>query len=132
MKHSPRQLANLSSVGSKGGLKPAPMALLPPIPLYRRLFRAQRKYLPRRERLLGEEYIKKEFRAHRGIENPIHIVCLPPNCTIIVFEAVVFPDYHKLSSITFALDRILDRVANVCSDDRRQKLGRRNYGQGQD
>jgi hypothetical protein len=26
-------------------------------------------------RLLGDEYIKSEFRAHRSVENPVHIVC---------------------------------------------------------
>jgi len=25
-------------------------------------------------RLLGDEYIKKEFRDHRDVENPVHIV----------------------------------------------------------
>lgn len=25
-------------------------------------------------RLLGDEYIKSEFRAHRGVDNPVHII----------------------------------------------------------
>jgi hypothetical protein len=31
-------------------------------------------------RLLGDQYIKSEFRAHRDVENPVHIVSgyLPP------------------------------------------------------
>jgi hypothetical protein len=49
------------------------MSLLPPIPLYRRVLRAQRK-LPGDMRVLGDEYIKSEFRAHRNVENPLHIV----------------------------------------------------------
>ncbi len=77
MKACTRLLANPASVGSGSSLRPAPLALLPPIPLYRRLLRAQRKYMPQRERLLGEEYIKSEFRAHRNVENPMHIVCPP-------------------------------------------------------
>lgn len=68
-----RLLANPTDVGSTKGLKPAPLALLPPIPLYRRLFRAHR-LLDRQMRLLGDEYIKSEFRAHRSVENPMHIV----------------------------------------------------------
>jgi hypothetical protein len=28
-------------------------------------------------RLLGDEYVKSEFRAHREVENPMHIVCVP-------------------------------------------------------
>lgn len=54
------------------------LALLPPIPLYRRLLRAHRKFLPNREmRVLGDQYVRGEFRAHREVENPVHIVCLP-------------------------------------------------------
>lgn len=56
------------------GLRPAPMALLPPIPLYRRLLRAHRKHLLPEERLIGDEYIKAEFRAHRNVDNPAHLV----------------------------------------------------------
>lgn len=52
------------------------MALLPPIPLYRRLFRAHRRHLPQDMRLLGDEYVRSEFRAHRNIDNPVHIVRL--------------------------------------------------------
>jgi hypothetical protein len=56
------------------GMTPGPMALLPPIYLYRRLLRAHRKYLPAEMRLLGDEYVKAEFRAHRDVENPVHLV----------------------------------------------------------
>ena len=64
----------LASALASKGLSPNPMALLPPIPLYRRLLRAHRKFLPKEMRLLGDEYIKAEFRAHRGIDNPAHLV----------------------------------------------------------
>jgi hypothetical protein len=75
MKLSPRLLyATTSAAGAGKGFKPAPLALLPPIPLYRRLFRAHRKHLPREMRVLGDQYIKNEFRAHRNVENPVHIV----------------------------------------------------------
>ncbi len=67
-------MATPISTGAAKGLRAAPMALLPPIPLYRRLLRAHRKFLPREMRLLGDEYIKSEFRAHREVENPVHIV----------------------------------------------------------
>ncbi|KAK4497338.1 hypothetical protein PRZ48_011789 [Zasmidium cellare] len=67
--------ATASSIGTQSsGLKPVPLALLPPIPLYRRLLRAHRKHLPHQMRLLGDEYIKSEFRAHRSTDNPVHIV----------------------------------------------------------
>lgn len=56
------------------GLRPGQMALLPPIPLYRRLLRAHRKHLPGEMRVLGDEYIKAEFRAHRKVDNPAHLV----------------------------------------------------------
>jgi hypothetical protein len=76
MRVHPRLLmATPAAAGSTKGFKPAPMALLPPIPLYRRLLRAHRKHLPPEMRLLGDQYIKSEFRAHRNVENPVHIVC---------------------------------------------------------
>jgi hypothetical protein len=75
MRVHPRLLmATPSAAGSGKGFKVAPMALLPPIPLYRRLLRAHRKYLDGDMRILGDTYIKSEFRAHRNVENPIHIV----------------------------------------------------------
>ncbi|KAI0175565.1 ACN9-domain-containing protein [Hypoxylon sp. FL1284] len=73
MKPSRRSLAAAAQAAGNG-LKPAPMALLPPVPLYRRLFRAHRKHLPKEMRLLGDEYIKAEFRAHRNVDNPAHLI----------------------------------------------------------
>lgn len=70
-------MAMPTAAGSTQGLKPAPLALLPPIPLYRRLLRSHRKYLLKEQRVLGDEYVKHEFRLHQKIENPIHIVRLP-------------------------------------------------------
>ncbi|KAL9123995.1 MAG: hypothetical protein Q9217_006632 [Psora testacea] len=74
MKLSPRLLANPTTAGSTQGLKPAPLALLPPIPLYRRLLRSHRKFLPKEMRVLGDQYVKSEFRSHRDVENPMHII----------------------------------------------------------
>lgn len=74
MRISSRLLANPSTLPASSTLRSTPLALLPPIPLYRRLFRAHRKHLPKEMRLLGDEYLKSEFRAHRNIENPMHIV----------------------------------------------------------
>ncbi|KAL8811493.1 MAG: hypothetical protein Q9200_001752 [Gallowayella weberi] len=74
MRQTLRLLASPSNLGSSSGLNPAPLALLPPIPLYRRCLRAHRKFLSTEMRVLGDEYLKSEFRAHRKVENPIHIV----------------------------------------------------------
>lgn len=49
-------------------------ALLPPLQLYRRILRGHKKYLPEMERSLGDQYVKAEFRAHKDIDNPLHIV----------------------------------------------------------
>jgi hypothetical protein len=70
----------LASAAPTSALRPAALALLPPIPLYRRLLRAHRKHLPSEMRVLGDEYIKAEFRAHRNIDNPVHVVSIhyPP------------------------------------------------------
>lgn len=69
-------LARLAAAAPVPGsaLRPSQLALLPPISLYRRLFRAHRKHLPAEMRVLGDEYIKAEFRAHRKIDNPAHLV----------------------------------------------------------
>ncbi|KAK8243763.1 hypothetical protein HDK77DRAFT_9705 [Phyllosticta capitalensis] len=67
-------LAEATAVGASKPLRPAPMALLPPIPLYRRILRAHRKKLDTQMRLLGDEYVKSEFRAHKSVENPMHII----------------------------------------------------------
>ena len=74
MKTSHRIFATATTAGLVKPLRPAPMVLLPPIPLYRRLLRAHRNKLPQQERLLGDEYVKSEFRAHRNIDNPVQIV----------------------------------------------------------
>ncbi|KAM3507508.1 hypothetical protein MY11210_007121 [Beauveria gryllotalpidicola] len=68
-------LARLAKAASTHkGFRPSPMALLPPIPLYRRLLRAHRKFLRAEMRVLGDEYIKAEFRAHRKVDNPAHLI----------------------------------------------------------
>jgi hypothetical protein len=66
-------MASATAIGAASPFKTAPLAVLPPIPLYRRVLRAHRK-LPRDMRVLGDEYAKAEFRAHKNTENPVHIV----------------------------------------------------------
>lgn len=68
-----RLLATATDAGASNLFRPAPMALLPPIPLYRRILRTHRK-LPKEERTLGDLYVKAEFHAHRNVDNPVHIV----------------------------------------------------------
>lgn len=75
MRACSRLLASATEVGPSKPFRPTPMALLPPIPLYRRLLRAHRK-LPVEERTLGDMYVKAEFKAHKDIDNPVHIVSL--------------------------------------------------------
>ncbi|EGN99313.1 hypothetical protein SERLA73DRAFT_137598 [Serpula lacrymans var. lacrymans S7.3] len=47
--------------------------LLPPLPLYRRLLRAHRR-LPIEMRSLGDDYVRAEFRRHRAVTNPVHVM----------------------------------------------------------
>ncbi|EQL02026.1 acn9 [Ophiocordyceps sinensis CO18] len=68
-------LARLASAATRRAIAPAASALLPPTPLYRRLLRAHRKHLPADMRVLGDEYVKAEFRAHRKVDNPAHLIC---------------------------------------------------------
>ena len=53
--------------------KEASDALLPPLPLYRRILRAHR-YLPRDMRSLGDVYVKSEFRRHQKIDNNLYLL----------------------------------------------------------
>lgn len=125
MKATLRLLANPTSAGSTKGLKPAPLALLPPIPLYRRLLRGHRKHLDPQMRLLGDEYIKSEFRAHRNVENPMHIVR--------IIGTAIDPSQCTCEMLTeFFADWILDRMADVRSEDRRSFMEGREVGQGKD
>ncbi|VUC20290.1 unnamed protein product [Clonostachys rosea] len=67
MRPSIVRLATAAAEQAGNSLRPRPMALLPPIFLYRRILRAHRKHLPAEMRVLGDEYVKAEFRAHRKI-----------------------------------------------------------------
>jgi hypothetical protein len=75
--------ATPASMGSASSLSEA-LALLPPIPLYRRILRVHRKKLDPEMRILGDSYVKSEFRAHRSTENPLHIVRLPRLFTVVL------------------------------------------------
>lgn len=73
MRLSARLLATPASIGSKSSLSEA-LALLPPLQLYRRILRVHRRKLQPEMRVLGDSYVKSEFRAHKTAENPLHIV----------------------------------------------------------
>ncbi|KAK4459616.1 putative mitochondrial acetate non-utilizing protein 9 precursor [Cladorrhinum samala] len=73
MRPSPRTLMAAAESAS-GVFRPQSMNLLPPIYLYRRLLRSHRKHLPAEMRILGDEYVKAEFRAHRDVENPVQLI----------------------------------------------------------
>ena len=76
MKVTTRLLATASIARASTGLRAAPVALLPPLPLYRRLLRTHRKHLQHEMRVLGDQYVKKEFRNHKNVDNPMHIVSI--------------------------------------------------------
>lgn len=69
-----RLLATMEEGAATTNLRRTPMALLPPIPLYRRILRSHRKKLPVEERTLGDLYVKSEFKLHKNIDNPVQIV----------------------------------------------------------
>lgn len=53
--------------------RPPKNPLLDPITLYRLILRTHRN-LPPDLRVLGDPYVKSEFRLHQKTENPIHII----------------------------------------------------------
>jgi len=74
MRLTPRLLAQPVTPKLVPGQKQPRLAVLPPIPLYRRLLRTHRKKLGPEERIMGDLYLKDEFRRHKDIDNPIHII----------------------------------------------------------
>ncbi|KAI5292634.1 acetate non-utilizing protein 9 [Ascosphaera acerosa] len=68
-------LVKAAAVTPRGSaLDPLSSALLPPLQLYRRILRTHRRKLPAEMRLLGDQYVRSEFRLHKSIDNPVHIV----------------------------------------------------------
>jgi hypothetical protein len=67
------RLAATLTRGSAQSSASSPSGLIPPLALYRRVLRAHR-LLPAEQRVLGDAYVKEEFRRHREVENPLHIV----------------------------------------------------------
>jgi hypothetical protein len=47
--------------------------LMAPLKLYREILRSHRS-LPPAMRAMGDDYVKGEFKRHKDIENPAHIV----------------------------------------------------------
>jgi hypothetical protein len=84
-----------------------PATLTPPLALLRRILRAHRA-LPAEQRVLGDAYVKEEFRRHREVENPMHIVRSPA------------PDLVKdvVRLTVFGKGGFLVRVAAVRADGR--------------
>ncbi|KAK9477593.1 hypothetical protein V1514DRAFT_263811, partial [Lipomyces japonicus] len=70
MRHS---IVLFARATSRSNIAMPEVNVLPPLPLYRRLLRAHRK-LPVEHRFIGDQYVKAEFRNHRDVENPLHIV----------------------------------------------------------
>ena len=101
-------MATPASIGSKSSLSEA-LAHLPPLQLYRRILRVHRKLEPEM-RVLGDSYVKNEFRAHRGVENPLHIVCL-------FLSELVWLYRVKEKGIHSGSRRLVDAVTNI-GDDR--------------
>ena len=53
--------------------RPPKNPLLAPIPLFRKILRIHRK-LPNELRVIGDPYVKSEFKLHSTTDNPMHIV----------------------------------------------------------
>lgn len=47
--------------------------ILPPLALYKKILRAHR-ILPPEHRVLGDSYVKNEFKLHKDIDNPVQII----------------------------------------------------------
>jgi hypothetical protein len=74
MRPSIRLLASPVTGSYTPGQRSAAFALLPPIALYRHLLRIHRQRLGPELRIFGDQYVKAEFRRHKSVENPLHII----------------------------------------------------------
>ncbi|GAA5982599.1 hypothetical protein JCM10908_006714 [Rhodotorula pacifica] len=90
--------------------------LLPPLQLYRRLLRVHRKVLPVEMRLMGDEYVKAEFRRTRSTDNPLHIVGF-------LSEWKKYLDHHEALLEQPASDESAAGVAET--DRKRREIGQR-------
>jgi hypothetical protein len=107
MKVTRTLLAQPTFLGRRNNiLRPAPLALLPPLPLYRRVLRAHRK-LPMEHRILGDMYVKSEFKQHKSVENPIHIVRNP---------GIMMKHKARLLDADGCIGRLPNRMATLCAD----------------
>jgi len=75
-------------------LREAGAALLPPIPLYRRILRVHR-YLPVEMRSLGDDYVKTEFRRHKDVTNPGHIIGFLSQWKVYLEQIPVGPEAQR-------------------------------------
>lgn len=99
-------------------LRPALKALLPPLALYRRVLRAHRRHLPREMRLLGDEYVKREFRAHKAVENPAQVVSFGGTPRRRPLDGREFESAERLCADGKLVDYVLDGVAALRAESR--------------
>lgn len=107
-------MAAPSTMGSKSSLSEA-VALLPPLHLYRRVLRVHRNKLDPEMRILGDLYVKAEFRAHREVENPVHIVRYYQGYCWIGGEVSEYVT-NRDTRLSQMADRVLDGVAVLCAE----------------
>jgi hypothetical protein len=102
----------------------AAATLIPPLALYRRILRAHRG-LPAEQRVLGDAYVKEEFRRHRAVENPLHIVRSTPA----IFD--VFGKQRNRLTGFGRIGGISVRVGALCAAGRGVAVARRQARPGQ-
>ncbi|TIA71276.1 hypothetical protein E3P92_03011 [Wallemia ichthyophaga] len=78
--------------------------ILPPIKLYRQLHRLHRQ-LPKEFRLIGDNYLRDEFRRHRNIDNPLQIIGF-------LSSWKVYLDQLSTGSSTLNTDHLLAKLSN--------------------
>ncbi|GJN94138.1 hypothetical protein Rhopal_007212-T1 [Rhodotorula paludigena] len=104
------------------GLSPSATAelaqeLLPPLVLYRRLLRVHRLVLPNELRVMGDDYVKAEFRRTRSSDNPLHIVGF-------LSEWKKYLDFHEA--------QLPDHEARAAGKGKAVDIGDREFGKRMD
>ncbi|KAK4054044.1 hypothetical protein OIO90_003689 [Microbotryomycetes sp. JL221] len=89
--------------------------LLPPLPLYRRLLRVHRKLLPAEMRVMGDEYVKAEFRRTKTTDNPLYIVGF-------LSEWKKYLDHHEQQLVEYLAQ---EKGQVESEDDRIKRIGKK-------
>ncbi|CAG8653544.1 6118_t:CDS:1 [Ambispora leptoticha] len=95
-----------------------------PLTLYRQILRTHR-HLPAAHRALGDAYVKAEFKRHKDIDNPVHIVGFIGQWQVYLEDLKEQVCGQKKDKI----DRIIPKIGKKLDSDSLEKFNEQQIGQ---